>query len=151
MYYGNQANVPGAAGNLAGAAPLPIIPVTDPRRWPVAPGPRPFGGGSTPPPPRGTYPMASDSANMGEMAMLPIGGSVPFTPEQEEKFQNWLQNSPEGERLRNLKERINQKKGLVNAPSDLPATPMASMYMGPQMGQQIIRNAPANFDRKFVS
>jgi len=36
---------------------LPIIPVTDPKRWPMRPGGsgRPYGGGSTPPPPKGTY------------------------------------------------------------------------------------------------
>lgn len=92
MYYGNQVNVPGAAGNLAGGFPPPIIPVTDPKRWPMAPGGRPYGGGS----PRGTYPMAYD-------------------------------------------------------PGSSPATPMASMYMGPQMGQQIIQNAPAGFHNKYVS
>ncbi|AOV60692.1 hypothetical protein N161109_089 [Synechococcus phage S-CAM9] len=39
---------------------LPIIPVTDPKRWPMRPGGggRPYGGGSTPPPPKGTYKMA---------------------------------------------------------------------------------------------
>lgn len=95
MYYGNQVNVPGAAGNFGGiaGAPPPIIPSTDPRYWPVAPGGRPFGGGSTPPPPRGNYRMADA----------------------------------------------------------FPVTPMNSMYMGPQMGQQIIQNAPAGFHNKYVS
>jgi len=32
-----------------------------------------------------------------------------------------------------------------------PVTPMNSMYMGPQMGQQIIQNAPAGFHNKYVS
>ena len=182
MRYGSQINVPGAPGNLAGGFPPPIIPVTDPNRFPMAPGGRPFGGGSTPPPPRGTYPMASNQngrdiveetrqrqfpefipptpgssnvagavGNMGGMAMKPI--TTPFTPAQEQQFQNWLQ-TPEGQRLQNLKERLNQQKGRASvpgAPGNLGAMVdanqlNASMYGGPQMGQ-----APDGFVNKFVS
>lgn len=184
MRYGNQINVPGAPGNLAGGFPPPIIPVTDPKRWPMVPGGRPYGGGSTPPPPRGAYPMANNQngrdiveetrqrqfpefipptpgssnvagavGNMGGMAMRPIGGGTPFTPAQEEQFQNWLQ-SPEGKRLQNLRERLNQQRGQASvpgAPGNLGAMIdanqlNASMYGGPQMGQ-----APDGFVNKFVS
>jgi hypothetical protein len=174
MRYGNQNSVPGAPGNLAGGFPPPIIPATDPRAFPMAPGGRPFGGGSTPPPANGSYPMGNNQngrdiveetrlrqfptfipptpgssnvagavGNMGGMAMKPI--TTPFTPAQEQQFQNWLQNSSEGKRLQNLRERLNQQKGLVSVPG-APGNLNATMYGGPQMGQ-----APEGFVNKFVS
>jgi hypothetical protein len=185
MRYGNQNSVPGAPGNLAGGFPPPIIPATDPRAFPMAPGGRPFGGGSTPPPANGSYPMGNNQngrdiveetrqrqfptfipptpgssnvagavGNMGGMAMKPIGGSIPFTPAQEQQFQNWLQNTNEGKRLQNLRERLNQQKGQASVPGApgnlgvmLDANQLnASMYGGPQMGQ-----APDGFVNKFVS
>ena len=88
MYYGNQVNVPGAAGNFGGiaGAPPPIIPSTDPRYWPVAPGGRPFGGGSTPPPRRGNYRMANMDANQ-------LNAGMYFGPQMGQPI---IQNAPVG-------------------------------------------------------
>jgi len=157
MRYGNQINVPGAPGNFGGGAYSPfggVYPMGNnqngrdvveekrqeqfPEFIPVIPGSSNVQGAI---------------GNMGGMAMRPIGGSTPFTPAQEQQFQNWLQ-SPEGKRLQNLRERLNQQKGqasVLGAPGNLGAMLdanqlNASMYGGPQMGQ-----APDGFVNKVVS
>lgn len=147
MRYGNQNSVPGAPGNLAGGFPPPpngsypmgnnqngrdIVEETRQRQFPTFIPPTP-----------GSSNVAGAVGNMGGMAMKPI--TTPFTPAQEQQFQNWLQNSSEGKRLQNLRERLNQQKGLVSVPG-APGNLNATMYGGPQMGQ-----APDGFVNKIVS